>query len=124
MVYTHISHVPSDPSILRCPSLVVQERDNSWFAVGRHAPRRRGSIACRAVRSREGGVRRTLVEDEVLDETARTPTSKPFSVSPHLRVLRVNRPEAPGRNKLRPSRCRTPRAEAARVHRAPGRQGT
>ena len=29
-----------------------------------------------------------------MDETAREPISKPFSVSPCLRVLRVNRPEA------------------------------
>ena len=36
-----------------------------------------------------------------MDETARKPTSKPLSVPPCLRPLRVNRPEA----------SRTPRAE-------------
>lgn len=45
--------------------------------------------------------------------------------SPRLRtsarfVLTGRRPTRPGRNKLRPSRCRAPRAEAARVHCTPG----
>ena len=38
--------------------------------------------------------RRAFVADEVADEAARKPASKPFSVSPCLPVLRVNRPEA------------------------------
>ena len=54
---------------------------------------------------------------EVTDETARKPTSNPLSVSPYLPVLRVNRPEAV-------VRYRTPRAGAARVLRALGRQET
>ena len=38
--------------------------------------------------------RRAFVADEVADEAARKPASKPFSVSPCLPALRVNRPEA------------------------------
>ena len=37
---------------------------------------------------------RAFVADEVADEAARKPASKPFSVSPCLPALRVNRPEA------------------------------
>ena len=46
-------------------------------------------------------VKNTLPSGHHVDETARKPTSKPLSVPPCLRPLRVNRPEA----------NRTPRAE-------------
>ena len=46
-------------------------------------------------------VKNTLQSGHHVDETARKPTSKPLSVPPCLRPLRVNRPEA----------SRTPRAE-------------
>ena len=46
-------------------------------------------------------VKNTLPSGHHVDETARKPTSKPLSVPPCLRPLRVNRPEA----------SRTPRAE-------------
>ncbi len=55
-------------------------------------------------------------EDEVLDEAARKPTSKPHSVSPCLRALRVNRPEAGGVG----GRSVRHAPRAARVHCAPG----
>ena len=58
------------------------------------APRRGWceSFACRAVR-RWGDVVRVEPSWRT-DEAARKPTSKPFSVSPCLRALRVNQPEA------------------------------
>ena len=48
-------------------------------------------------------VKNTLPSGHHVDETARKPTSKPLSVPPCLRLLRVNRPEA----------NRTPRAEGS-----------
>ena len=74
MVYTHINHV-----------LLDSPAGNGPVAVGRPAPGRQevGDIG-----------RRAFVADEVADEAARKPASKPFSVSPCLPVLRVNRPEA------------------------------
>ena len=48
-------------------------------------------------------VKNTLPSGHHVDETARKPTSKPLSVPPCLRPLRVNRPEA----------NRTPRAEGS-----------
>ena len=50
-----------------------------------------------------------------MDEAARKPTSKPISVSPSLRALRVNRPEA-----TRCTRAASARG-AGRRHRASGR---
>ena len=52
-------------------------------------------------------------EGDTSDEAARQPTSKPHSVSPRLRALRVCRPEG-GRN-----RAVRPAPRAARVQRAP-----
>ena len=74
MVYTHINHVLLDSPAGEGP-----------FAVGRPAPglQEVGDIG-----------RRAFVADEVADEAARKPASKPFSVSPCLPALRVNRPEA------------------------------
>ena len=46
-------------------------------------------------------VKNTLPSGHHVDETARKPTSKPLSVPPCLRLLRINQPEA----------NRTPRAE-------------
>ena len=74
MVYTHISH-----------GLLDSPAGNGPVAVGRPA------LGCQEV----GDIgRRAFVADEVADEAARKPASKPFSVSPCLPVLRVNRPEA------------------------------
>ena len=76
-----------------------------------------------------------FVADEVADEAARKPASKPFSVSPCLPALRVNRPEArsPVRSRRSaplPVHCRTSRAEggpprtsAPTTHPAPTRPG-
>ena len=78
--------------------------------VERHAPRRRGYFARRAIRGHEGVVRGALVVDGMSDEIVRKPPSKPFSVSPCLPMLRVNRPEAhPDSVRCWTSRAETPR---------------
>ena len=73
---------------------VAQKCAPSRFAVGRPAPG--AARVLRAPGLQEVGDigRRAFVADEVADEAARKPASKPFSVSPCLPVLRVNRPEA------------------------------
>ena len=94
MVYTHGSHVPSDSLI--GDILTWSRRSAPPFGSLSDAPCRGGAGTSRAGPS--GGVgdigRRAFVADEVADEAARKPASKPFSVSPCLPVLRVNRPEA------------------------------
>ena len=124
MVYTHGSHV-----------LLDSPAGNGPVAVGRPA-----SGAARILRApglqEVGDIgRRAFVADEVADEAARKPASKPFSVSPCLPVLRVNRPEArsPVRSRRSaplPVHCRTSRAEggpprtsAPTTHPAPTRPG-
>ena len=73
---------------------VAQKCAPSRFAVGRPAPG--AARVLRAPGRQEVGDigRWAFVADEVADEAARKPASKPFSVSPCLPVLRVNRPEA------------------------------
>ena len=125
MVYTHISH-----------GLFCSPAGDGPVAVGRPAP---GGGANPSRAGPSGGVgdigRRAFVADEVADEAARKPASKPFSVSPCLPVLRVNRPEArsPVRSRRSaplPVHCRTSRAEggpprtsAPTTHPAPTRPG-
>ena len=59
--------------------------------------------------------------DEIVAEMARTPTSKPLSVSSCLLVLRVNRPEArPVAQERDPPTVGRHAPRAARVHCAPG----
>ena len=114
---------------------VAQKCAPSRFVVGRPAPG--AARVLRAPGLQEVGDigRRAFVADEVADEAARKPASKPFSVSPCLPVLRVNRPEArsPVRSRRSaplPVHCRTSRAEggpprtsAPTTHPAPTRPG-
>ena len=82
-----------------------------WFCKclwhGKKRPDRAKHLLSRPLLCRPKGVsvcsvvKNTLPSGHHVDETARKPTSKPLSVPPCLRPLRVNRPEA----------NRTPRAE-------------
>ena len=120
MVYAHGNHVLFDSSIEGDSSPVTQKRAPPGSLLD--ATRRGGAGTLRTGPMGGGeGTCRVLVVDEVL-KTVRKPASNSHSVSPWLRALRVNRPEARsrrsatlpgslGRNKLRPSRFWTPRAE-------------
>ena len=73
---------------------------DAWYCgpnpFGRHAPRaaRVHCVPGRGVGSVRSRRSATLPSGRMVDEAVRKPTSKPLSVSPCLRALRVNRPEA------------------------------
>ena len=136
MVYAHGNHVLFDSSIEGDSSPVTQKRAPPGSLLD--ATRRGGAGTLRTGPMGGGeGTCRVLVVDEVLNETVRKPTSDSLSVSPRLRVLRVNRPEARspggscrsvprpralGRTELRPPAFGRHAPRAARVHCAPGRR--
>ena len=75
---------PYHPS---CPDAARRAKDP-------RRPRRGTFERARRAKDSRRPRRRAFVADEVADEAARKPASKPFSVSPCLPALRVNRPEA------------------------------